>query len=100
MRDTIQQAISEGLATECRQDVVQNHDAINWRTFARLEYFDATPVPVALIEMTTQDRSPATHECLQALSCAVATAPSSSEPESLLMGAEDIGQFRPMRFIP
>ncbi len=64
----------------------------------RVEYFDAMSAPVALIEMTTQDRGPAVTNVSKRFPLLRRQHGVPSSQESTLMGAEDIGQFQPMLF--
>src|SRR4249920_265490 len=62
----------------------------------RVEYFDAMPAPVALIEMTTQDRGPAVANVSQRFPLLARQHGVPESQEIVLMSAEDIGQFQPM----
>src|SRR5271155_987145 len=65
----------------------------------RVEYFDAMSAPVALIEMTAQDRSPAVADISKRFPLLAREHGVPASQEIALMGAEDIGQFQPMRFL-
>ena len=56
--------------------------------------------PVALIEMTTQDRSPAVTNISERLPLLARQDRVPARQEIVLISAEDIGQFQPMRFHP
>src|SRR6202158_1104797 len=62
----------------------------------RVEYFDAMSAPVALIEMTTQDRGPAVANVFQRFPLLARQHGVPASQEIVLMSAEDIGQFQPM----
>jgi hypothetical protein len=64
----------------------------------RVEYFDAMPAPVALIEMTTQDRGPAVPNVSARFPLLARQHGVPASQEIALVGAEDIGQFQPMLF--
>ena len=66
----------------------------------RVEYFDAMSAPVALIEMTTQDRGPAVANISKRFPLLARQHGVPASQEIVLMSAEDIGQFQPMRFHP
>ena len=66
----------------------------------RVEYFDAMSAPVALIEMTAQDRSPAVADISKRFPLLAREHGVPASQEIVLMSAEDIGQFQPMRFHP
>ncbi len=66
----------------------------------RVEYFDAMSAPVALIEMTTQDRGPAVTNVSERFPLLARQHGVPASQEIALMGAEDIGQFQPMLFHP
>jgi hypothetical protein len=59
----------------------------------RVEYFDAMSAPVALVQMTTQDRGPAVTNVSERFSLLARQRGVPASQESVLMGAEDIGQF-------
>ena len=63
-----------------------------------LIYFDAMPAPVALVEMTAQDRGPAVTNVSERFPLLARQHGVPASQEIALMGAEDIGQFQPMRF--
>jgi len=63
----------------------------------RVEYLDAMSAPVALIEMTTQDRGPAVTNVSKRFPLLARKHGVPASQEILLMSAEDIGQFQPMR---
>src|ERR1700719_3488752 len=54
--------------------------------------------PVALIEVTTQDRSPAVTNISKRFPLLAREHGVPASQEIVLMSAEDIGQFQPMRF--
>ena len=56
--------------------------------------------PVALIEVTTQDRGPAVTNVSKRFPLLARQDGVPASQEMVLMGAEDIGQFQPMRFHP
>jgi hypothetical protein len=64
----------------------------------RVEYFDAMPAPIALIEMTTQDRCPAVPNIVECFPLLAREHGVPASQEIVLVGAEDIGQFQPMLF--
>ena len=64
----------------------------------RVEYFDLMSAPVALIEMTTQDRGPAVANVSERFPLLARQHGVPARQEIVLMSAEDIGQFQPMRF--
>jgi hypothetical protein len=66
----------------------------------RVEYFDAMSAPVAPVQMTTQDRGPAVTNVSERLPLLARQHRVPARQESVLMSAEDIGQFQPMRFHP
>src|SRR5580658_4070381 len=66
----------------------------------RVEYFDAMSAPVALIEMTAQDRGPAVPNVSKRFPLLAREHGVPASQEIVSMGAEDIGQFQPMRFHP
>ena len=66
----------------------------------RVEYFDAMSALVALIKVTTQDRGPAVTNVAQRFPVLAREYGIPASQEIVLMGAEDIGQFQPMRFHP
>ena len=57
----------------------------------RVEYFDAMPAPVALIEMTTQDRGPAVPNVSERFPLLARQHGVPASQEIALVGAEDIG---------
>src|SRR5271168_5174260 len=61
----------------------------------RVEYFDAMPAPVALIQMTTQDRGPAVPNVSERFPLLARQDGVPASQESVLIGAEDIGHFQP-----
>ena len=63
----------------------------------RVEYLDAMSAPVALIEMTTQDRGPAVANVSKRFPLLARQHGVPASQEIALMSAEDIGQFQPMR---
>jgi hypothetical protein len=63
----------------------------------RVEYLDAMSAPVALIEMTTQDRGPAVANVSKRFPLLAREHGVPASQEIVLMSAEDIGQFQPMR---
>ncbi len=62
----------------------------------RVEYFDAMSAPVALIEMTAQDRGPAVANVSERLPLLARQHGVPASQKIILMSAEDIGQFQPM----
>ena len=64
----------------------------------RVEYFDLMSTPVTLIEMTTQDRGPAVADISKRFPLLAREHGVPASQEIVLMSAEDIGQFQPMRF--
>ena len=64
----------------------------------RVEYFDLMSTPVTFIEVTTQDRSPAVANVSERFPLLARQHGVPTCQEIVLMGAEDIGQFQPMRF--
>src|SRR5580704_5954931 len=64
----------------------------------RVEYFDAVSAPVALIEMTAQDGCPAVADIPERFPLLAREHGVPASQEIVLMSAEDIGQFQPMRF--
>jgi hypothetical protein len=64
----------------------------------RVEYFDAMSAPGALIEMTTQDRSPAVANVSERFPVLARQDRVPARQEIGWMSAEDMGQFQPMRF--
>src|SRR5580658_6629258 len=65
-----------------------------------VEYFDAMSAPVALIKMTTQDRGAAVPNVSERFPLLAREHGVPASQEIVSMGAEDIGQFQPMRFHP
>jgi hypothetical protein len=64
----------------------------------RVESFDAMPAPVALIEMTAQDCGPAVADVSERFPLLARQHRVPTRQKIMLMSAEDIGQFQPMRF--
>ena len=64
----------------------------------RVEYFDAMSAPVALLEMTAQDGCPAVADIPERFPLLAREHGVPASQEIVLMSAEDIGQFQPMRF--
>jgi hypothetical protein len=64
----------------------------------RVEYLDAMSAPVALIEMTTQDRGPAVTNVSERFPLLARQHGVPAGQEIVTMSAKDIGQFQPMRF--
>jgi len=62
----------------------------------RVEYLDAMSAPVALIEMTAQDRGPAVANVSERFPLLARQHGVPASQEIALMSAEDIGQFQPM----
>ena len=63
-----------------------------------LIYDDAMSAPIALLEMTAQDRGPAVTNVSQRFPLLARQHGVPASQEIVLMGAEDIGQFQPMLF--
>ena len=66
----------------------------------RVEYFDEMSAPVALIEMTTQDGCPAVTNISKRFPLLARQDRVPASQEIVLMSAEYIGQFQPMRVHP